>query len=146
MLQAYITEKIEADGDESITVAKRIRFADQKPVILECHYFRDKLFENSLTEDEIAVSVYDAITKNHGITLSRMDEFIRSCIISGENRKLFESDVDLPGFLMHFMPYTPENNPLYFAEVLYRGDIFEFHNRIGPIQKSRPAITTLSFN
>ncbi|MBI9105783.1 MAG: GntR family transcriptional regulator [Spirochaetales bacterium] len=144
-LPGYITKKIDADDDESITVVKRIRLADQKPVILECHYFRDKFFKENLTIDEVGVSVYDAITKNHGISLMRMDEFIRSCIISGENRSLFESEVDLPGFLMHFTPYTPENEALYFAEVLYRGDIFEFHNRIGPIQKSRPTVTTLSF-
>lgn len=144
-LPDFISKKLNTETEEKIIVAKRIRYADLKPVILECHYFRDKLFESSLTEDEVAISVYDAITKNHSITLSRMEEYIRSCIISGEKRELFESEADLPGFLMYFMPYTPDNEALYFAEVLYRGDIFEFHNRIGPIQKSRPAIANLSF-
>ena len=145
-LPDFIQDKIQSDEDEQIIIARRIRYADNKPVILECHYFRDKFFKESLSRDEISISVYDAITKNHGISLVKMDEFIRSFIISGENSRLFESENDLPGFLMHFTPYTPENEPLYFAEVLYRGDLFEFHNRIGPIQKSRPPITTLSFS
>jgi len=143
-LPEFIKEKIHSEDDEQIIIAKRIRYADMKPVILECHYFRDKFFRTSLTKEDIAVSVYDAITKKHGISLVRMDEFIRSFIITGDNRSLFEIENDIPGFLMHFTPYTPENEPLYFAEVLYRGDLFEFHNRIGPIQKSRPVITTLS--
>ena len=145
-LPAFIQEKIQTDPDEQIIIARRIRFADSKPVILECHYFRDRFFERSLTEEEISVSVYDAITRKHGISLVRMDEVIRSFIITGKNAGLFESDTDLPGFLMHFTPFTPEDQPLYFAEVLYRGDIFEFHNRIGPVQRSRPEITALFFS
>ena len=145
-LPAAVRNKLGIGNDEKIIRAKRIRYADNKPVILECHYFRDALFKQSITAEEIEKSVYDAITKNHGIKLVRMDEYIRCFVIRGELLEHFEADEDLPAFLMHFMPYTPQNEPLYFAEVLYRGDIFEFHNRIGPLQKTRTDLTGLSFN
>ncbi|MBI9104697.1 MAG: GntR family transcriptional regulator [Spirochaetales bacterium] len=144
-IPVYIRDKMEATDQESITVVRRIRYADGKPVIAECHYFRNSYFETPITEEEVGVSVYDAITKNHGISLVRMDEVIRTIILSGDTLALFGEENDLPGFLMNFMPFTSENVPLYFAEVLYRGDFFEFHNRIGPIQASRKARGAVSF-
>lgn len=122
---------------EHITVAKRLRLADNKPVIIECHYFRARFFDPPLKTEDIIISVYDAITKTYGIHLQRMDETIRSIPISGKNREIFQLKMDITGFLMHFVPYIDEDTPLYFAEVLYRGDSYEFHNRIGPILKSQ---------
>ena len=43
-----------------------------------------------------------------------------------------------PGFLMFFIPINEQGMPIYFAEVIYRGDAYEFHNRLGPIWKSHP--------
>jgi hypothetical protein len=40
------------------------------------------------------------------------------------------------------MARNHQHAPLYFAEVIYRGDAYELHNRLGPIQKTHSADET----
>ena len=56
--------------------------------------------------------------------------------IRGQNAASSASPEGTPGFLMFFMARNIDEEPLYFAEVIYRGDAYEFHNRLGPIQKT----------
>lgn len=134
-----VVTSLALDVNEPITMARRLRLTDNKPVILECHYFRDKLFNRPLEKEEVRLSVYDAITKNHGMTLVKMDEVIQSVIVDGANMIFFKEENPLAAFRMRFIPYIASGDPLYYAEVFYRGDNFMFHNRIGPIQSSKKA-------
>jgi DNA-binding GntR family transcriptional regulator len=84
----------------------------------------------------VLISLYDTLTKKYRLPLAVMDETIRTMVIRGRNAVLLGVPDGTPGFLMHFMPLTGEGVPVYFAEVLYRGDAFEFHNRLGPIQRT----------
>jgi GntR family transcriptional regulator len=139
-----IIQKTGMDLNEKIVVCKRLRLADDKPVILECHYFRQKLYP-PIKKEYVEISVYDMFTKRFKIKLVRMDENIRTTIISGKTKDLLGLQEDQPGLLFNFMPYNENDVPLYFAEVIYRGDSFEFHNRIGPIQMTHVDTGSVSF-
>lgn len=122
-----------ANGDEMILL-ERLRLADDVPMILERHFFPARLLPG-VTRDDVSASVYDLLTKKYGLTFSSVDETTRTFSIRGGNAVLLGVPDGTPGFLMHFVPYDAQQVPLYFAEVVYRGDAYEFHNRIGPIQR-----------
>ena len=82
------------------------------------------------------VSVYDMLTKKFRLSLTVMDETIRTMVIRSRNAILLGVPEGTPGFLMFFMPLNERQVPLYLAEVIYRGDAYEFHNRLGPIQRT----------
>ena len=114
---------------------EKLRLADEVPVILERFFFRLKVLPGLLPEDA-RDSVYDMITKKYHQKLSSVEETIRTTAVSRHNASLLGVSDGAPGFLMFFMPRNSMGDPLYFAEVLYRGDVYEFHNRLGPIQRT----------
>jgi GntR family transcriptional regulator len=123
-----------ADSEEMIVI-ERLRLADQVPMILERHYFRSQ-FLPGLAPDDVIVSVYDMLTQKYHIGFSEMVETIRTITIKSGNAHLLGVPPGSPGFLMFFMPLDENGLPVYFAEVIYRGDAYEFHNRLGPIWRS----------
>jgi len=124
------------DSDEMVIV-ERLRLADQIPMILERHYFRCRLFPGLLPED-VVVSVYEMVNQKYHIAFSEVIETIRTIPIESRNASLLNVPDRTPGFLMFFIPMNEQGKPIYFAEVIYRGDAYEFHNRLGPIWKSHP--------
>jgi GntR family transcriptional regulator len=132
-----VRARLPLEDREQLTVVERLRLADDVPMILERHNFRDRFFPG-LTPDDVKVSVYDMVTKKYGIHLAVMDETIRTTTLRGPNAALLGVPDGTPGFLMHFMPLDDNEAPVYFAEVPYRGDAYQFHNRLGPIQRTHP--------
>jgi GntR family transcriptional regulator len=136
-LPAWIRSRMPISDTEQMIIVERLRLADEVPMILERHNFRARFFPGLLPE-HVKVSVYEMITKRYGINLAVVDETIRTIDLKGANAKLFGVPDGTPGFLMHFLPFNDRSAPLYLAEVIYRGDAYEFHNRLGPIQRTHP--------
>lgn len=134
-LPARIRQRLPVEEGEPMIIVERLRLADEVPMILERHHLRAQ-FLPGLAPEDVVVSLYDTLTKKYRLPLAVMDETIRAMVIRGRNAALLGIPEGTPGILMHFMPLTDEGIPVYFAEVLYRGDAFEFHNRLGPIQRT----------
>ena len=47
------------------------------------------------------------------------------------------------GFLVMSTGYLSGGVPLWWERTLFRGDAYEFNNRLGPVQTARPAAGTL---
>ncbi len=134
-LPAHARGRFPLSPGEEIVIVERLRLADEVPMILERHFFRVSVLPD-LEPDDVRVSVYDMLTKKYHQKFSTLEETIRTVVVSGRNASLLGLREGAPGFLMFFMARNQEDAPLYFAEVIYRGDAYEFHNRLGPIQKT----------
>lgn len=137
-----ILKKMKARRDEGFAIGKRVRLANNKPMIVETHIFRMRFYPGLKGEDLIG-SVYDMHSRKFGITLKSMDETIRPTVIGEPCASYLKVPEGTPGFLMFFCPRNEDEEPLYYAEVVYRGDCFEFHNRMGPIQISPDTLPDL---
>jgi GntR family transcriptional regulator len=134
-LPAHVAARFPASAGEEIAVAERLRLADDVPMILERHFFRLQILPG-LSEEDVRVSVYDSLTKKYRQRYSTVEETIRTIVVRGQDSTLLGVGQGTPGILMFFMARNHEEEPVYFAEVIYRGDAYEFHNRLGPIQKT----------
>ena len=134
-LPPHVAARFPATRGEEIAIVERLRLADDIPMILERHFFRLK-FLPGLAPEDVKVSVYDTLTKKYHQQFSAIEETIRTIVVGGQNAALLGVAHGTPGFLMFFMARNRDEEPLYFAEVMYRGDAYEFHNRLGPIQKA----------
>ena len=134
-LPLRVRRNFKVDDSEEMIIVERLRLADQVPMILERHFFRCRLLPGLLPED-VLVSVYEMLTHKYHLTMSEMVETIRTITIKSRNAILLGVASGTPGFLMFFMPLNEQGIPVYFAEVIYRGDAYEFHNRLGPIWRS----------
>jgi GntR family transcriptional regulator len=136
-IPGHVRRHFAISDSEQMILAERLRLADDVPMILERHFFHAALLPG-MTQEDVSSSVYDMMTKKYGLEFSSVDETTRTYSIRGGNAGLLGVPDGTPGFLMHFVPYDVRKTPLYFAEVVYRGDAYEFHNRIGPIQRHHP--------
>ncbi len=134
-MPAHVAARFPITEGEEIVVVARLRLADDVPMILERHFFPARMLPGLAPED-VSVSIYDTLTKKYHQKYSTLEETIRTVSIRGQNAGLLGVAPGEPGFLMFFMARNIDDEPLYFAEVIYRGDAYEFHNRLGPIQKT----------
>jgi GntR family transcriptional regulator len=127
-----ISKNLKLDPGEKLYYMKRLRLSDNVPLILESHYLRE-LFCPGLTKDALKGSLFDIMTKDYKLNIAGVDETILSTTIHGKNSKYLNVQKGAPGFFMYVIGYNDTKNSVWIANVIFRGDAFELHNRRGPI-------------
>ncbi len=135
-LRSEICKKLKTEENEIVVVSRRVRYADGKALIVETHYFRKKIY-SSIKMKDLEGSIFDMDRKNN-IKSIRTDETIRIDKVDKKTADLLLLKKGDPSFFISFTNNDSDRIPYYYAELVYRGDSFEFHNRIGPIQISSP--------
>jgi DNA-binding GntR family transcriptional regulator len=137
-----VTEKLRIQPDEVVYYIERLRLVDDVPVILEHRYVVTK-FCPDLSESDVAGSLFAAWTEKYKLDVTGADQTIRAVPIRGKEAKLLHVRSGAAGLLVTATGYLSGGVPLWWEQTLYRGDAYEFHNRLGPIQTARPAAGTL---
>jgi GntR family transcriptional regulator len=127
-----VSKNLNLDIGESLYYMKRLRLSDGIPLILESHYLRER-FCPGLVKDALRGSLFDIMTKDYKLNIAGVDETILSTTIHGKNSKYLKVQNGAPGFFMYVIGYNDAKIPLWIANVIFRGDAFELHNRRGPI-------------
>ena len=127
-----VSNNLALDPAEKLYYMKRLRLSDEIPLILESHYLRER-FCPGLGQDALKGSLFDIMTKDYNLNIAGVDETLLSTTIRGENSKLLDVQNGAPGFFMYVIGYNDTKIPVWIANVIYRGDAFELHNRRGPI-------------
>jgi len=84
-------------------------------------------------EDALKGSLFDIMTKDYKLNITGVDETILATTIHGDNAKYLNVQNNTPGFFMYVIGYNDTKIPVWIANVIFRGDAFELHNRRGPI-------------
>jgi GntR family transcriptional regulator len=137
-----ITDRLRVRPDEVVYYMERLRQADDEPVILEHRYVVTK-FCPDLAEDELAGSLYALWTDKYRLDIVGADQTIRAVCIRGEEARHLNVRKGSAGFLVISTGYLSGGVPLWWEQTVFRGDAYEFQNRLGPIQTARPAAGTL---
>jgi GntR family transcriptional regulator len=133
-----IQKALSVSGDELLWELERLRLADGTPVILEHRYIIQQQCPK-LTKSQAEGSLYRAWTKTHGLSIAGADEIIRAVLVTtGEARQL-KVAARSPALEVIAVGRLDNNSPLWWERTLYRGDQYEFHSRLGPIQSATPA-------
>ncbi len=139
-----------AEGDESVRMAlgvqpadelwelDRIRRADGVPVILEHRYIVQRHCPR-LTKSQSEGSLYRVWTETHGLKIGGANEVIRAVLLSKNEAKHLQTSAKSPALEVVSVGFLEDDSPLWWERTLYRGDQYEFHSRLGPIQSATPA-------
>jgi len=128
--------------DDELFYVERLRLADRVPVILERRYIVARLCPG-LSKSACAKSLYALWTDRYKLSIEGADETIRAVLIQKSDAGLLEVNPGIAGLLVTSVGYLEDGAPLWYEHTLYRGDAYEFHNRLGPIRTARPAAGTL---
>ena len=127
-----VSNNLNLMSDEKLYYMKRLRLSDDIPLILESHYLRER-FCPRLRKEDLKGSLFDIMTKKYKLSITGVDETIIPALIQGENSKYLNLQDGEPGFFMYVIGYNDTKVPVWIANVIFRGDAFELHNRRGPI-------------
>lgn len=129
---AEVSKNLDLEAAEKLYYMKRLRLSDEIPLILESHYLRER-FCPGLAKDALKGSLFDIMTKVYQLNIAGVDETILSTTIHGGNSELLSVQNGAPGIFMYVIGYNDAKIPVWIANVIFRGDAFELHNRRGPI-------------
>jgi DNA-binding GntR family transcriptional regulator len=137
-----LAEKLRVRPDEVVYYMERLRLSDGEPVILEHRYVAYK-FCPDLSEQDLSRSLYATWTEKYRLEIVGADQTIRAISIPGKEAALLHTEDGAAGFQVLSTGYLGGGVPLWWERTIFRGDAYELHNRLGPVQTARPAAGTL---
>lgn len=129
---------LELGSGESCFYTERLRLANGTPVILEKRWIREKYCPN-LTKADLKGSLYELFTQKYFLDVAGAEQVIRAVLLDEESAQHLQAKRGGAALLNRSTGYLQERIPLWYEETLYRGDAYEFFNRLGSIEQPRPA-------
>jgi GntR family transcriptional regulator len=139
-----LIQPLELQPEDKLYEVKRLRLADNIPVILEWRYIVAK-FCPGLSEAELVGSLYELWVERYKLPIAGANQTIRAVPVEGAEAALLGVIPGAPGLLVTSIGYLAEEVPLWWERTYYRGDAYEFQNRLGPIQAGPAAGALLDF-
>lgn len=127
---ANVTVELKTLPGESIYYLERLRLADETPVILERRYIRCR-FCPGLRRADVGGSIYRLWIQRYGLEIAGADQTIRAVALCGAASAALGVAEGAPGLLSVCTGYLSTQEPLWWELTLYRGDCYEFVNRVG---------------
>jgi GntR family transcriptional regulator len=118
---------------------ERLRLANGSPLILERRWIRGG-FCPGLTRREAAGSIYQLFTSRYSLQIGGADQSIRAVSIDPADAALLEVPRNAAGLLIVATGFLASGEPLWHERTLYRGDAYEFLNRLGANTPAQPAV------
>jgi GntR family transcriptional regulator len=133
-----VPEVLQAGPESMLYYVERLRLADNLPVIYERRHIVAELCPG-LTEADFAGSIYSLWAHRYGLTIEGADERVQAVNLRGAEALALQVRNGAAGLLVRSVGYVPERRPLWFESTLYRGDAYEFRNRLGGIRAASHA-------
>ena len=137
-VDAAVTKQLRLTPADETYYVVRLRLADGLPVIFE-HRQIVARFCPGLTAADLQGSLYSVWIDRYQLEIAGAEQTIRAVSIQGDAARLLQVVPGSAGFLVRSTGYLTGGEPLWWEETLYRGDTYEFHNRLGPLQSGGPA-------
>ena len=139
-IDSKVIESLGQSPDGKLWQMERLRLADKVPVILEHRYVVAEHCPK-LTKSQAAGSLYEIFTDKNALEISGADEIIRAVALKPAEAKQLGVPSKSPAIEVTAVGFLDDSarTALWWERTLYRGDQYEFHSRLGPIQTATPA-------
>jgi len=105
---------------------RRLRFADDVPMMLEERYISLELCSN-IDEQNLEGSLYDIYEDNYALQLTEINQMLSAMVITDKKvQGLFELDNDIPAIFVNGVTFCAKGVILEMEESIYRGDKYSF--------------------
>ncbi|MGI9474813.1 MAG: GntR family transcriptional regulator [Rubripirellula sp.] len=132
-----IVATLDVEPQATLWEMRRVRLADRVPVILEHRFVVAKHCPN-LTRKQAKGPLYQAFTEAHHLEIAGADEVIRAVALKAAEASSLQISARSPALEVVAVGFLPKGAALWWERTLYRGDQYEFHSRLGPIQTATP--------
>lgn len=134
-----VRSALKARRGDALHYMERLRLADGNPVILERRWVA-AVHCPRLPRRALDGSLYALWTRRFGLDIAGADQAIRGVLLEGGDARLLRARSGSPGLEVSSTGFLAGGAPLWWERTLYRGDAWEFRNRLGPLRASGPAV------
>ncbi len=121
---------------------ERLRLANGLPVILERRWFAERHCPG-LKKKDLEGSIYRIWSERYFLLIAGAEQVIRAVNVGEKEASLLGVEPGTAGLVNRSTGYLDGRKPLWYEETLYRGDAYEFFNRLGHIERPQPAMGRL---
>jgi GntR family transcriptional regulator len=106
---------------------RRLRLADQKPLILETVFVPESVCSGLTEDDVIARSLYDTLTTRYGVVLQRQKHFFEPTIADEYEARILDIPEGAPVLLLQNITYAVGDRPVVIGKAIMRGDRVRYY-------------------
>ena len=117
---------------------RRLRLADQKPLILETLFIPESVCSDLTENDVIARPLYDILTARYGIVLQRQKQFFEPTIADEYEAQILGIPKGSPVLLLQNITYAAGDRPVVISKAIMRGDRVRYYVEL-TTQISKPS-------
>ena len=128
-----IAEALHVSGQDPLWYMERLRLADGLPVILERRHIV-AAHCRTLKKKDVQGSLYGIWKDLYNLDVEGAEQSIRAVNLNRDEAKTLGTRQNTAGLLITSLGFLTGHDPLWFERTLYRGDAYEFHNRLIGIQ------------
>ncbi len=129
-VQPMVAQSLGVKGQDQLIEMHRLRSADGVPVIWERRFVVARHCP-SLDAKTASGSLYTLWTQKYKLRLSGAEQTIRAVAATTETAALLKIKRGAPCLVVTAVGFLTNDEPLWWEETVYRGDVYEFRNRLG---------------
>jgi len=114
------------NNNEMVVRIIRLRFGNEKPLIIEKSYFNYKIFKPLLEYDLEKESIYDLLYKHTSYRLDNAVQDIEAVLASPNESQLLNIDIGAPLLMMTRLIRLKDETPFEYTKDFYRADKLKF--------------------
>lgn len=134
-----IARALQVSGRDPLWYVERLRLADGLPVILERRHIA-AAHCRTLKRKDVRGSLYGVWRDLYNLDVEGAEQTIRAVNLNRDEAKALGTRQNTAGLLITSIGFLKGHVPLWFERTLYRGDAYEFHNRLVGVQGAREPI------
>ncbi|MBS4219033.1 GntR family transcriptional regulator [Bacillus sp. FJAT-49711] len=125
-----VAEHLQIEEGDPVIELRRIRYADNEPMILETSYVPEQYFPGLKREPLEQSSLYDLMQNEYGIYVIKAKEIFEPVLIREYESKLLQVEVGFPALLLDRIAYDSTEKPVEFCRSIVRGDRCRFYTEL----------------
>jgi GntR family transcriptional regulator len=113
--------------DEAVFQIRRLRLADEEPLILESVYLPQAICPG-LTADEVAsASLYQTLRERYGVGLVSSTQYLEPSVANDFEAEVLGIERRAPVLLLTNIAYASRQRPVVFSKAIMRGDRVRYY-------------------
>ncbi|MCY9548380.1 GntR family transcriptional regulator [Lysinibacillus xylanilyticus] len=126
-----VRHSLELSEDEQVIEMKRLRFADNEPIVLESSFLPKSIIKDSGILHEVSSSsLYSLLAQRFDIIVVRAKEAFEPVLISRDEAHLLKTEAGKPALLLERTAFDTSGKPVEFCISIVRGDRCRFYTEL----------------
>jgi GntR family transcriptional regulator len=128
-----VAAQLKVKAAEKVIFIKRLRYANDEPIMIESRYLNYKWCRKILNEPLETESIHNLLIQKYRLPLTKVHQYLEAIKINDEEAGYLGIDPGEPGFLLCRTTFTAET-PVTWVNYIYRGDRYRFYAEFNPVE------------